>query len=83
MGVKAMKNTSGKYWRILLVSKILLKGFNDFDTVDYRYKTLMFKSSCEISLYFGNSNYILKKQIWKIHSLYKFYEYLQKKVWLF
>lgn len=54
-----MKNTSGKYWRILLISKILLKGFNDFDTVDYGYKTLVFKSSCEISLNFVNSIYIL------------------------
>lgn len=56
-----MKNNSEKYWRILLVSKMLLKEFNDFDTFDYGYKTLVFKSSYAISLYFGNLNYYFFK----------------------
>lgn len=38
-----MKNSSEKYWRILLVSKMLLKEFNDFDAFDYGFKSLVFK----------------------------------------
>lgn len=58
-----MKNTSEKYWRILLVFKMLFKEFNDIDTIDYGYKTLVFKSGFEISLYYMNSNYMYIFQV--------------------